>query len=383
MSDEKATDASAAKTPATEEQLKAVEAKLKEYGLDGVNVSKVRGLGVESVDDLAMLKEDDLVESGMKVVQARKLLASLQPEPAADAAALGTAAASFDVLPSVPDDGSWLEALKVGGVLRVEQSTVISIIRAALADRVGLYEVPKKLVAAMEQFADENDEQVDPAYFALRKQLSRKNYAEVFEAIDGLDGSYVTDARKQQLFERVNSHLWPAILSFFEQLRGWQETWREQGMNPSLMLAFVSGAPVPPGIVQPPDTGGLRDYADAINDAINRVFAGTGVQIAAALAYDASQIRKSLEDPRLPSPIGAANRDQMLKKLGVAVNSTSPRLETNLTRFVLACMQAKDQPAGNEEMQYFGTLYMLGNQIPWSELGGRSAGATGIGNRPL
>ena len=75
--------------------------------------------------------------------------------------------------------------------------------------------------------------------------------------------------------------------------------------------------------------------------------------------------------------------DGLLKKLGVAVNSTSPRLETNLTRFVLACMQAKDQPAGNEEMQYFGTLYMLGNQIPWSELGGRSAGATGIGNRPL
>jgi hypothetical protein len=70
--------------------------------------------------------------------------------------------------------------------------------------------------------------------------------------------------------------------------------------------------------------------------------------------------------------IGAANRDQMLKQLGVAVSATYPRLETNLTRFVLSTLQAKDQPAGNEEYQYFGSLYLLGQQIPWDQLGGRN-----------
>ena len=144
--------------------------------------------------------------------------------------------------------------------------------------------------------------------------------------------------------------------------------------NPALMMSALmaasggGGMALPPGMMQPPDTGILRDNADAVADAVNRVFAGTGVQIAAALAYDASKIKGTLENLRLPALTGAANRDQMLKQLGVAVSATYPRLETNLTRFVLAVMRAKDQPSGNEELQYFGALFMLGSQIPGTSL---------------
>lgn len=366
--------------------VETVDDKLKEFGATKATVDKIKALGVDTPEDLASLKEEELVEAGLKPVKARKLLASVQPAtPVAETAALGTV--SFDgVLPSVPDDSSWLEALKAGGVLKVEQSTVISAIRAALADRVGLYDVPAKLVKAMEKFADDNDEQVDPVFFKLREQLTRRSYAEVFEAIDGLNGNYVTDTRKKELFNRIDTHLWPAIMDFYNQLKGWQETWMQQGANPAMMMAAIasmgSGAPLPAGMMQPPETGTLRDYADAFNDAVNRVFAGTGVQIAAALAYDATQIKKTLEDPSLPALIGAANRDQMLKQLGVSVSSTYPRLEVNLTRFVLSVMDAKDVPAGNEELQYFGTLNMLGAQIPLADLSGRGT-ATGIGGKPV
>ena len=142
---------------------------------------------------------------------------------------------------------------------------------------------------------------------------------------------------------------------------------------------------MPPGMMAPPDTGVLRDYADSVADAINRVFAGTGVQIAAALAFEATRIRDILMRPGLPAMIGATNRDQMLKMLGVDVPATYTRLETNLTRYVLAVMQVKDQPAGNEELRYFGTLYMLGSQIPWGELNpgnsvGSGHGVTGVGS---
>ena len=121
--------------------------------------------------------------------------------------------------------------------------------------------------------------------------------------------------------------------------------------------------------MQPPDTGGLRDNAAAVADAVNRVFAGTGVQIAAALAYEANRIKDTLSNPRLPAMIGAANRETMLRQLGVAVSATYPRLETNLTKFVLAVMQAQEQPAGTEELQYFAAMFMLGSQIPWDQLG--------------
>lgn len=360
---------------------------LREYGADDAVVGKVRDeLGVTNESDLALLNEQDLVGAGLKVVQARKLLNSLvQPVPHAvtDSTAMGSVALDA-VLPMVPDDGSWLNMLQTGGILKVGQSSVMSAVRAGLANRVGLYDVPGKLSAEMEQFADNNDEQVPPEFYALRKQLSRRSYAEIFEAIDGLDGNFVTDARRRQMFERIDQNLWPAVFSFYEQLKGWQESWAQQSANPALFMQALSsmtgggGLAMPAGMMQPPDTGTLRDAAAAVNDSINRVFAGTGVQIAAALAYDAQQIRKTLEDPRLPSLVGAANREQMLRQLGVSVSSTYARLEVNLTRFVLGVMQAQDQVAGSEEYQYYGMLYMLGSQIPWDTLGARGDRLSGI-----
>lgn len=357
-------------------------AKLNEFGADDAVVEKIKELGVTTFDDLSELREEDLIKAGIKVVQARRLLKSLAPATPEPQTATPV---SFDgILPSVPEDGSWLEALKTGGVLKVDESTVIGAVRAALASQVGLYDVPRKLADAMERFADQNDEPVDSAFFALRKQITQTNYAEIFEAVPGLDGSFVSDARKKELFARINDHLWPAIAQFYSQLSTWQDVWMQQGANPAVFMSAIAamggnGPAMPAGMMQPPETDGLRDHADAVNDAINRVFAGTGVQIAVALAYNATQIRKTLEDTRLPAMIGAANREQMLKQLDIAISSTYPRLENNLTRFVLATMQVKNQVAGNEELQYFGTLSMLGAQIPWDTL--NVHGVAGIGGR--
>lgn len=371
--------------------------KLKSLGVEDAVIGKIKtDLGVSTVDDLSGVTEDDLVGMGMKKIPARRVVTALKPAaPSAAAAetaagAVGAAALSFDgILPSVPTDASWLEALRAGGVLKVDQSTVMSAVRAALAHRVGLFDIPDKLVVLMERFAEENDEQVDPEFFKLRKQLTRRSYADIFAAIDGFEGSFVTEARKKQLFSRLDQHLWPALTEFYGQLKSWQEAWMQGAANPAIMMSAMMGmmgggaGALPPGMMQPPDTGILRDHADAVNDAANKVFAGMGVQITAAVGYDATKIKESLENSRLPAMTGAANRDQMLRQLGVAVSATYPRLETNLTRFALAVLRVKDVPAGREELQYFGALFMLGSQIPWDQLGaeGPRARPTGIGGR--
>lgn len=362
-------------------------ARLKEFDIDDDTIGKIIDeLGVETLDDLAKLNEADLVMVGLKPIPARNLLDALAPPApvATDTATLG--AATLDILPTALDDISWLEALRTGGVLKVDPSTVISTVRAALADRVQLYDVPKRLAAAMERFAEMSEEPVDPEFFRLRKQLTQRNYAEIFEAIEGLDGNYVTDGRRKELLDRMSSHFWPAITGFNSQLQAWQQLWMQGMANPGmLMIALASGSAgigaMPPGLMQPPDTGVLRDQADEVNNALNRVFAGVGVPIAAALAYDATQIRKTLENPRLPTMIGAANRDQMLKQLDVGVSAIYPRLETNLTRFVLGTLQLKDVPAGNEELQYLAALFTLGTQIQWDQLGYGSTKLSGIGDR--
>lgn len=382
----------------SEPTVSPVAARLKELGIEDDIITKIENdLGATTVEDLGGLTEDDLVGVGMKKLPARKLAASLKPAttpaPATTEAPAAVTAVSFDaVLPPVPSDESWLQALKIGGVLKIDQSSVIGAIRAALAHRAGLFGIPERIVEMMERFADENEEPVDSEYFKLRRLLTRRTYAEVFEAIDGLDGSYVTEARKRQLLGRIDGHLWPAISGFYDQLKSWQEAWMAGAANPAMMMNAILAASggglgmMPPGMMAPPDTGALRDYADAVNDAANKVFAGPGVQIAAALAYDATRVREIIQNPRLPTLTGAANRDQMIRQLGVAVPATYPRLETNLTRFVLSILKAKDVPAGNEELQYFGTLFMLGSQIPWNELGAsgstRPTGIGGNGNPP-
>lgn len=304
--------------------------------------------------------------------QAIALLREAKPA-AAEAMVFNPAA---DLLPEVPNEGSWLEALKAGGTLKVDQATVISAIKAALADRVGLFDLPAKVAAAMEAFAETTDEQVDPRFFALRKQLTRRNYGEIFAAIDGLDGSFVTEKRKKDLIGRINDHLWPTVLSFQCQLKGWVEAWQQGSSNLALLVPAIAqmmsgGGPggMPPGMMQPPDSGVLRDAAESVNDDMNRIFAGTGVVTARALAYEASQIKTTMEDSTLPVLLGAGNREQMLRQLGVDVSSNYTRLEVNLAKYVMGILNIKDVPGGNEEVAYFGALFMLGSQIPWDQLG--------------
>lgn len=332
---------------------------------------------------IALLKDASLspdealkgVMNGTPLAVANKAIKSLREViPVATSAAAMNWNGGADILPPVPGEESWLTALRAGGVLKVEQSTVISAIRVALAHRVGLYGIPELLAKRMEAFSEENHEPVPEVFFKIRKQLTRRNYAEIFEAIDGLDGSFVTDARRNQLLERLDASLWPSIISFHAQLKSWVEAWQQGAASPAMVMSAVmaamSGAgAAPPGMMQAPDTGTLRDSADAFNDTANKVFAGTGIQIASALAVDASRVKQLLENSQLPALVGAANRDQMLRQLGVEVTATYPRLETNLTRYVLSIMAVKDLAAGNEELQYFGSLYMLGSQIPWDQLG--------------
>ena len=372
-----------------------VRTKLAEYGADESTIDKVvNELGVEELDDLASLEVADLTGAGMKLAKARKLVAELKnnSKPAAPAVAAAETRAiqsQFEaLLPSIPTDESWLNALKTGGILKVDESSYIAAIRAALADRAGLYNVPDALSKAMEKYADETEEQVDPTFYALRKSLTRRAYGDIFAAIDGLDGTFITDARRKEFLSRIRDTLWPAIAESYRTLDGWYQTWRASFSDPSMLIAAIgggfSGGAAGISMITPPDTAQLHDAGDTLVDSINRVFRGTGVQVAAAMAYDANTIRNTLEDPRLPSMVGVKNREMMLKKIGASVSSNYIRLEQNLVKYVLAFAK-HDTVTSDVEVNYFVALWQLGTQINWAELGGGDAtGMTGLtGKRVL
>lgn len=299
-------------------------------------------LGVETIEDLAMLEESDLVDAGMKVVQARKLLKQFSAEKAPEPAAVSQVAPLVGVrslrLPEVPTEESWLAELKTGGILQIDRNSYISAVRATLAERTGIYEVPKKLVEAMEAFALENQQPVSPEFYELSKQLTQRNYGEIFAAVDGTDGTFVTDQRKRELFHRLNEYVWPVLRTSSTQLKAWYETWVNTSNNPATFAMAIGGMQggmmMPPGVGTAPDTSILRDLGDDLREAINKALAGVGTGVAAALAYDYTKIRKVLDKPDLPSKIGVANRDQLFKKLGLSIDSTLVRTERNVVRYV-------------------------------------------------
>ncbi|MFH0891690.1 MAG: hypothetical protein V1867_02825 [Candidatus Falkowbacteria bacterium] len=279
---------------------------------------------------------------------------------------------SLDILPAVPDDDSFLAMLKVGGELKIGQTEIISALKAALAERVGLFHLPEVLRDRMESFAEQNDEPCGEAYYKLRKMVTQRNYAEVLSVL-GVEGQFVNASRKKKLLDRLEEYLWVALHDFQSQLMNWQRSWMDGAANPALMMAAFTaavggGGQMPPGMMSPPDTSVLRDAAESVIDKINKAFAGTGIPVSRALAYDAQTIKNVMQDERLPALVGAATKEQMLKMLGVDVAADYVRMERNLVRYALSVMELPKVDGGNSELVYLGAMVQLGLSIPWDKL---------------
>ena len=289
----------------------------------------------------------------------------------------------MDVLPAVPDDTSFLEMLKVGGILKPDKVDVIAAMRAGLANRVDLYDLPDTLVKKMESYAESVDEPCSEAFFEMLKVATARGYGDVLSAL-GVSGTFASEARKNKLLAKIDDTLWESFSDFHAQLKAWQEAWMSGAANPAMMsmamAAMMGGGQLPPGMMAPPDASPVRDKAEAVINAINKVFSGPGIPVARALAYDALRIKSLLEDPRLPAQIGAANRDQMLKALGVSVTADYVRLERNVVKYALAIMELPNIASGNSEVIYLGALLQLGLSIPWAILL-RSEGSGGKGKK--
>lgn len=279
----------------------------------------------------------------------------------------------LDMLPHVPDDAAWLEMLETGGVLKVDQKAIISAVRSALASRSGLFDLPQKLVARMEDHAESLEAPVPDQFYELRTYLTRRSYSEVFAALP-VEGSFVTQSRKNTLLAKLDSILWPSLESFHEQLKHWMNTWQQGMANPAAVWGAVAAltagdhSNLPAGMMQPPDTGVLQDAVKTVISDINRVFAGVGIPVSLALGYDAQCIKQVLENDALPEQVGASNREHMLKMLNVAVAADYVRLERNLTKYTLSILELPKVNQTDEEIGYLTALFMLGSQIPWEKL---------------
>ena len=306
-----------------------------------------------------------------------------KPNETAAAGSGGTSGQALAILPAVPDETSFLEMLKTGGVLKVGVTEVIAAIKAGLANRVGLFDLPEVILKKMETFADTQAEPCGASFFRLQKLLTERRYGEILSVLE-VPGSFVSERRKKEFFIKLDGLLWPALQSFQTQLGAWQQAWMQGAANPAMLMmamrAQQTGGQMPPGMMAPPDTSPVRASGEAVVDVINKVFAGPGIPVARALAFDATRIMSVLSDATLPAQIGAGTKDQMLKELGVNVGADIVRTEQSLTRYGLAIMSLPKVTV-DAELWYLDALIQLGASIPWDKLAEAAAtsGPAGIG----
>ncbi len=318
-----------------------------------------------------------------KLRQGGASAASSTAPAGANGAPAGLATVATSLLPPVPSDESLLEALKVGGEPKFDVTTLQAAIRWMTARSLGVEDrIEKTVLDAIEARAIDMDQPVGgPIFGRVQKLVTRQRYADVLSAMDLQGGGkLVSEARKNALLGR-SAELFGYLKAFLEQLQSYKAEVMAQYQGPQLMGIFaasLSGGSAAASALQPlPDPSVILSELDALFDNLNRVFSGTGVIVARAMGADVIETRNILKDPELISAVGAGNRDEMLKVLGINTTASDVNMERNVLQFATATMYMKS--ISTEQLPtYIITLATIGERIPWDKL---TTGVTGRGRR--
>ncbi len=338
--------------------------------------------GLETLTDPECCTDQMITEAlgvGVPPAKFKKAVKDLRgtAKPVATTTAAKPAAASASLammaLPDAPTDETFLSALQVGGVAKMGATEVNAALRVMLAKQLGVYDLPEQLVELMEKRAEEQDEPVSEAFYDLQKQIGERKYGEILQAM-GVSGRIMSEARKNKLLARMDG-LWATLRGFHECTGGWQKQWQDRVINPGAMMAnfsaMLGGGMVAgmPGMMDHPDVAPVIDAAAGVIDVFNKMFAGTGIPVARAMAQDSLRIKQLLEKPELPAAVGCTSREEMLKKLGAAISADYVRLEKDLVTYVLAIMKlAAGEVPPDHQPYYIVALQSRGTNIPWDRL---------------
>jgi len=332
------------------------------------------------IDDLKPVLTDagpkiplPLLKHNLYLLRGKEKVAERQPAAVTTEASQAQMNMYNDVLPEVPEGETLLDALKVGGVQHAGKGVVTCAVSVALANRAGMFGLVDTICKAMEETAEGLKQPVGPEYYDLQDLATKRAHAEIFKAM-GIKGEFAGQKQKNELLRRLDEKLWEALIDFNGRLLSWRDQWTAGMANPALMMNFQmmamggGGAQLPPGMMQPPDTTQLDDAVESVVEKINEIFAGTAIPTAIALAAEAQNIKKVLDNPNLPRAVGAVNLDQMLTKLGAAVTSDYRRLEKNIVKYALAVMDYPNLTDGQKKINYLCAMLQLGLSIQWDKL---------------
>lgn len=360
------------------------------YSLDAANATLKPLVGDPSDAALAILKNAaDVPDSALRdafadpkppvgvfnrAVRELRGMPSAPPVVAAPVVAAPIVTLGLGALPALPDDESFVAQLVTGGKAKMPALDAVAAVRASFANSMGLYGILDRIADGMEAHALSIDEPVPEIFEEIDVARARRRYPEELRAA-GVTTRLVTKERKAELFRRMGA-AWSELREFQGALDGWMRSWTEKAAGPAgmnAMFARMAGGPAGIGpTLSLPDTGLVRDSASGVIDAFNKAFAGNGIQVARGLAFEAAEENKYLSRNDLHVHFGCASRDEMLKKLGVAVGANVDRQERAAAQYVW-CVMKSGEISDPEFPGFIERLCELGRVVPWDALTARTA----------
>ncbi len=311
------------------------------------------------------------------------------PEPEAPVADPSVGTDFTTLLPSLPDDQSFLSALVDIDPLKVDEMVAVAGVRGMLAFDLGLDGIPKRVMQEVEAYAVTQGDQCPPIFYEVRRMLRRRAHADVLDAIKlpgggkvGSDG--IMDAEHQkQLVARMRP-LVSGMHQFHTMVNGWMEAYAQASGNPLLLQQaigqiFMGGKmgamgmnpAVMAAMQEQPDIQPIIDAALAFNTEANRAFAGVYAHTAKGMAADYLMYTGLLQRPELPAAMGAANhRDMMKSKLKATIPPMYRQIEQQLSKYMLAMFRlGKVGPVDEDQsLGLIVALYRTGKLMNWDEV---------------
>jgi hypothetical protein len=341
--------------------------KLKELGVEPKAIIYIKDeLGATSVDDLSSLTEDDLIAAGLKKLPARNVLKALKPATAAAPISIpgarpATSAIAVRLQEPPISAASWLSSLCSIKPQIIQALTVLTGVKATIADVYGYFQLPRKMMKMLQDASDAVGEGVPDLYFELQNLTQARRYGALVSWMQG-KGSACTIAERKRFLQRMNDKFWDALDAFYIELDVWRKG-RRDSMDVGEQIAGAFS-----GEIQIYDATQVRTAALTLGDSINRVFSGTGVYAATALALDKDGIQEVLNQIDFRQ-FGVPSREKLFADLNCAVPPEMIAAENTIAKFAWNAMSIKDTAAGGmDEQKFLIELASLGTGRQWNTM---------------
>lgn len=275
-----------------------------------------------------------------------------------------------DLANKLQDDDAMMAALRQQGVLQFDQLTYLAAIRALVATKYGVYNGIMNLQQLLLDFAVKNLRPAPIEYYKLKALEIRRQMGHVFAIIKIPEFTYsdlpvyATNKEARILIGKIDSIMIPALVEAKDEVLKWYDLLSRQSQDTFFVNHNMGRQTGIASLQAYPKVDGMLEAGKKLRVAINAALAGDEMPHAIALFREYKDFIKILDNPELPSHVGAVDRDNVLKMLGFDAKAALLRSEGCLAKFMV-CMIQVEELSKQDESVFFQLMHNLIQQIDW------------------